>query len=277
MSEALESSSRCCSTPRAPCSCRRSRGRDLLAARAGARRRALGGAHRRRVPRVFAGAPPNVHPGRRSARGRARARVVARAGARDLPRRRRHGALPRLRGVLRALWSHFARAGAWRLCRAPSGASTRWRRAAAGSAWCRTSTSACAPILRGLGLATASSRSAAGRRGAAKPDARIFDACLERLGLAGRACSTSANARLETWRPPGRRTAPLDVRADLSALPASRPNRGEDPEAHERPNTPAAVLPRALRHGRASLERALGTALDGRVDHADLFFESATQ
>jgi TldD protein len=42
------------------------------------------------------------------------------------------------------------------------------------------------------------------------------------------------------------------------------------------PNTPAAAFGARFGIGSRELERALGTALDGKIDHADLFFEAST-
>ena len=43
------------------------------------------------------------------------------------------------------------------------------------------------------------------------------------------------------------------------------------------PNTPAAAFGARFGIGSSELERALGVALDGPIDHADLFFEASTQ
>lgn len=175
--------------------------------------------------RVLASAPANVHPGEPLARAARlerewwRARVRETFLAADGTARFRD-----FDAYFAALWEHFAHGAGWRA--RPGARDALDALAAAGRRLGIVSNfdQRLRPILRELGLLERFDCVVLPADcGAAKPDARIFDACLAQLGLAAEHCVyVGDHATLDVRAAHAAGLAAIDVAelATLAALPA---------------------------------------------------------
>jgi putative hydrolase of the HAD superfamily len=176
--------------------------------------------------RVFASAPPNVHPGETRARAAELERTWWRARVRETFLAADGSARFRdFEAYFAALWEHFARGAAWRTRPGATEALGDLRASGRRLAIVSNFDQRLDPILRELGLRACFEHVVLPVDcGAAKPERAIFDACLARLALPARACVyVGDHARLDALAAHAAGLTPIDV-AELATL-ATLPDR----------------------------------------------------
>jgi putative hydrolase of the HAD superfamily len=175
--------------------------------------------------RVFAGAPPNVHPGEPPARAAELERAWWRARVRETFLAADGTARFRaFDAYFAALWQHFARGSAWRAREGAHAALAALRDAGRVLAVVSNFDQRLRPILRELGLREFFAEVVLPVDcGAAKPARLIFDTCLTRLGVAASASAyVGDHAKLDVEASHEAGMTPIDVTelASLADLPA---------------------------------------------------------
>jgi putative hydrolase of the HAD superfamily len=175
--------------------------------------------------RVFAAAPPNVHPGAASERAAELERAWWRARVRETFLAADGTArFPDFDAYFAALWAHFATGAAWRPRPGAREALESLRAEGRRLAVVSNFDQRLRPILRDLALLEFFECVVLPADcGAAKPERRIFDACLERLALTAAQCVyVGDHAALDVRAARAAGLAAIDVGtlATLAALPA---------------------------------------------------------
>ena len=175
--------------------------------------------------RVFAAAPPNVHPGR----SMAEAAVLERRWWWERVRETFRAADQMVRfddfdACFERLWTHFGRGSAWKLAPGARAALEDLCERRYLLAMLSNFDQRLRPLLDELGISDVfDAVTLPADAGAAKPDRRIFDVCLKRLGIANHRCVYVGDRSEEDLR--GSKSAglhPIDVAslATLAELPA---------------------------------------------------------